>query len=180
MSPIKRLDEMASRCDVVVAGLGDCGHGSSCTFHDVFWLEERGVPVAYVDTPGRLHKVTRDGDVFVIDYFTLKYVVPEVRGPDPEKERAQMRKQFERQGIYRALRLAGCQPGDRVRLLDWEFELDELPAPEKEWLVGSDGIPDYPYLVTPPIGRLTEEQLRQRAAELLPRVLDALVEGGAD
>ncbi len=179
MSPRKRLDEIAGQCDAVVAGLGDCGHGSSCTFHDVFWLEEQGIPVAYVDTPGRLHKVTRDRGVFVVEYFTLKYVLADLMRADPEKRPALMRKQFERQGIYRALRLAGCRPGDRIRLLDWEFDLEELPGPAKSWLVSSNGIPDYPYIMTPAIGRLSEGAVAARARELLPRVLDALVEGDA-
>jgi hypothetical protein len=176
MSPQKRLDEIAGSCDAVVAGLGDCGHGSSCTFHDVFWLEEREIPVAYVDTPGRLHKVTRDGDVFVMEYFTLKYVVADLMKASPEKAAALRRKLFERQGIYRALRMAGCTVGDRVRLLDWEFALEELPDAEPQWLVGSDGIAGYPYIVTPAIGRLTEDGVRQRATELLPHVLERLVE----
>ena len=145
--------------------------------HDVFWLEEQGIPVAYVDTPGRLHKVTRDGPVFVMEYATLKYILPQVTDPDPDRRRAAMRKQFERQGIYRALRLAGAKVGDRVRLLDAEFTLDELPMPSKQWAPSSDGIPDYPYVLTSAIGRLEVEEVKERARELLPRVIDHLVGG---
>jgi hypothetical protein len=175
-SPARRLNEIKDACDAVVVGLGDCGHGSSCTLHDVYWLEEQAIPVAYVDTPGRTHKVWREGDVFVMEYLTLKYVLPAVTDPDANKRRAKIRKQFERQGIYRALRLAGARSGDRVRLLDEEFTLDELPAPPKTWVVSGEGIPDYPYIVTPAIGRLDAQGVKERASELLPSVIKQLLE----
>ena len=65
-----------------------------------------------------------------------------------------MRKQFERQGIYRALRLAGAKEGDRVRLLDFEFELDELPPAPKGWLPSSDGVDGYSYIEISRKGRI--------------------------
>ena len=105
----------------------------------MFWLEEEGIPVAYVDTPGRYHKVTREHGVFVVEYMTLKYVVPQIAAAPPGPQRAMMLKKFERQGIYRALRQARAKPGDRVRLLDFEFELEELPPAPKGWLPSSDG-----------------------------------------
>ena len=42
-SPRTRLEEIQRSCDAAVVGMGDCGHGSACTFHDVFWLEEHGI-----------------------------------------------------------------------------------------------------------------------------------------
>jgi len=169
------LQDVAANSDAVVVGLGDCGHGSSCTFHDVFWFEEQGIPVACVDTPGRTHNVRRDGDAFVVEYWTLKYVVRDYARTDPSKRPALLRKQLERQGVFRALRLAGARAGGRVRLLDEEIVLHELPPPPKDWLPRSDGIPNYPYIVTNAIGRLDEAQLAARAEELLPLVLDKLV-----
>jgi hypothetical protein len=143
-------------------------------FHDVYWLEEQGIPVACVDTPGRMHRVSREGGVFVMEYRTLKYVVADWKKAPPDDRPALVRKAFERQGIYRALRLAGAQPGDRVRLLDTEFVLEELPPPPKTWIAACEGIPDYEYIVTDGIGRLTEKRTRQRAEELLPSVVNAL------
>lgn len=168
------LQDMAANSDAVVVGLGDCGHGSSCTFHDVFWFEEQGIPVACVDTPGRTHNVRRDGDAFVVEYRTLKYVVRDYQRFDAGTRPAYLRKHLERQGIYRALRIAGARPGNRIRMLDEEIVLRDLPPPPKDWLPQSEGIPNYPYIVTDAIGRLDEPQLVARARELLPLVLDKL------
>lgn len=143
--------------------------------HDVYWLEEQGIPVAYVDTPGRVHKVSKDGDTFVMEYLTLKYIVRDILRAGAEKKPALIRKQFERQGIYRALRLAGAQPGDTVRLLDQEFTLDELPEPGKQWAPSAEGIREYEYIQTSAIGRLDAEEIKERARELAPRVVEALL-----
>jgi hypothetical protein len=174
-SPLKRLRELSDACDAVVAGLGDCGHGSSCTLHDVYWLEEVGIPVAYVDTPGRTHKVWKEGDVFGMEYFSLKYVVRNLAKASTESRPTLQRKLFEKQGIYRALRLAGAKRGDKVRLLDTEFELNELPEPPKDWIPSSEGIPNYPSILTKAIGRLDEDGVRERAKELLPQVIEQLI-----
>ena len=147
-----------------------------CSLHDVFWLEEQGIPVAYVDTPGRYHKVTRDDGVFVIEYMNLKYIVPQIAAAPPGPQQALMLKQFERQGIYRALRQAGARPGDRVRLLDFEFQLEELPPTPKGWLLGSNGILGYTYIETAPIGRLEADEVKTLATDLLPQVIDKLVQ----
>ena len=113
--------------------------------------------------------------MFVIEYMTLRYIVPQIAAAAPEPQRALMLKQFERQGIYRALRQAGAKPGDRVRLLDFEFELDELPPAPRGWLPSSDGIPGYAYIETAPIGRMEENEVKALAADLLPEVSKRLV-----
>jgi hypothetical protein len=59
----------------------------------------------------------------MMEYRTLKYVVADYRNTEPAKRPAVVRKQFAKQGIFRALRLAGARAGDRVRLLDTEFVL---------------------------------------------------------
>ena len=133
--------------------------------------------MAYVDTPGRVHKVWRERDVFVMEYATLRLIVPPIAAANPDQRRALTRKHFERQGIYRALRLAGAKHGDRVRMLDAEFTLDELPEPPKGWAASSEGITDYRYIVTPAIGRLDTDEVKERARELLPQVLDHLLAG---
>jgi len=173
----RRLEEVKAESDAVVAAIGDCGHGSSCTFHDVYWLEEQDLPVAYIDTPGRLHKVTRSGDVFVIEYATLKYVLPAIRKAPEQSRPAAIRKQFEKQGIYRALRQAGAQAGDRVRLMEQEFVLDEIPERPKNWLPESNGIDGYDYIEIPlrQLGRLDSEGVQALAKELLPDVVRKLV-----
>src|SRR5688572_11196481 len=66
------LDEIAEASDAVVMGIGDCHHGSAMNFTEVWELEARGVPVAYIDTPRRTPRITREGDTFVIDYFRLE------------------------------------------------------------------------------------------------------------
>jgi Obg family GTPase CgtA-like protein len=172
---LRQMTEIKETCDVVVAGLGDCGHGSSCTLHDVYWLEEQGIPVAYVDTPGRMHKVSREDGIFVVDYWTLKYVVRDYKKAALEERPAYLRKQLEKQGVYRALRVAGARPGDRVRLLDLEIEMEELPEPPRNWLPDAEGIRDYPVIVTDAVGRLSDAEIAQRAEELLPRVIETLV-----
>src|SRR5687768_536115 len=60
--------ELVEWADGVVATPGDCGHGSSVLRHDIFAIEAAGVPVAWVDTPGRMPKVTRRGRTFDIEY----------------------------------------------------------------------------------------------------------------
>jgi hypothetical protein len=95
---------------------------------------------------------------------------------------AMMRKQFERQGVYRALRQAGARAGDRVRLLDFEFELDDLPDAPKGWLPNSDGVKDYQYIEIPAgrLGRLEPDEVKALAADVLPRVIKKLVTASSE
>ena len=142
--------------------------------HDVFELEHRSIPVAYVDTPGRVPHIERHGSVFVVHYETNRFLL--IAGL-PGVPLAKKQRLFERQGIHRALRLAGAKPGDRVRVDDVEFALWEYPPPDPKKPPSSDGVADYPYIVTPPgrIGGWTPEQVRERARELAPRVAQALL-----
>ena len=91
---LKMLDEIATQSDAVLMGMGDCHHGSACSLTEVWELEQRGVPVAYVDTPRRVPRVEKDGDVFVIDYFMLEKRVPRWKRQGMEM----LRSQFELQG----------------------------------------------------------------------------------
>ena len=140
----------------------------------MFDLEYRGVPVAYVDTPGRVPHIERDGSVFVVHYETNRLLV--IAGA-PNVPLAKKQRLFERQGIHRALRLAGAQAGDRVRVDRVEFDLWEYPPPDPKKAPSSDGVADYPYIVTPAgrIGGWKPEQVKERARELAPRVAQALL-----
>ena len=88
-----------------------------------------------------------------------------------------MLKQFEKQGVYRALRQAGAKAGDRVRLLGVEFALEELPERSKNWLPESDGIKGYKYIEIPArqLGKMSEDNVEALAADLLPAVIKKLV-----
>ena len=142
--------------------------------HDVFELEQHGVPVAYVDTPGRVPHIERDGKVFVLRYQTNRFL--KIAGL-PAVPLAKKQRTFERAGIHRALRVAGAKPGDRVRVDEVEFELWDYPTPDTTRLPSSDGVRDYPYIEVPPgrIGAWTAEQVKDRAQDLVPHVVKALV-----
>ena len=142
--------------------------------HDVFELEQRGVPVAYIDTPGRVPHVERDGEVFVIDYATNRFLAVAAL---PQVPMAKKLRTFERMGIHRALRMAGAKPGDRVRVDNVEFDLWDYPPPISKRLPLSDGVRDYPYIQVAEgrIGAWTPEQVSEWAPDLVPRVVKALV-----
>jgi hypothetical protein len=46
----EQLDDMASKCDVVLTGLGDCGSCSACSLHVAIDFERRGVPTVAICT----------------------------------------------------------------------------------------------------------------------------------
>jgi hypothetical protein len=48
--PDDEAAQLASRCDVVVAGLGDCGACSSCSVHDAVKIEIAGTPATVLIT----------------------------------------------------------------------------------------------------------------------------------
>ena len=170
-SPLEMLDEIAAESDAVLMGIGDCHHGSACSLTEVWELEQRGVPVAYVDTPRRAPRIEKDGDVFVIDYFMLEKRVPRWKRQGMEKLRAQ----FELQGINRSLRLAGAMPGDRIRVDEVEFVLWDYP--NATWMSsdGTDGILHYDYVLTEPLSTTHPNENIARAEELMPRVVEALL-----
>ena len=129
------------------------------------------MPVAYVDTEGRIPQVQRRKGVFEIEYAASRMMLRDARRL-PESARPTLEKTFEKFGFHRALRLAGARPGDRVRVGALEFELWDYPKPK---LAGtSDGIRGYRYIETPPFGKLDAASLEERARELAPRVIDAL------
>ena len=165
------IDEIVAECDAVIMGIGDCHMGSACSLTNVWELEERGVPVAYVDTPRRVPRVERDGEVFVIDYFALERRVPRWKREGVEK----LRGAFELQGINRALRLAGARPGARIRVDKVEFDL--WAYPDATWMSseGTDGVADYQYLLTEPLSRNDPMSNAARAEELVPRVVEAVL-----
>ena len=134
-------------------------------------LEQRGVPVAYVDTPRRVPRVEKDGDVFVIDYFMLEKRVPRWKRQGMET----LRGQFELQGINRSLRLAGAKPGDRIRVDKAEFDLWEYP--DATWMSsdGTAGILHYDYVLIEPLSTTNPDANVARAEELMPRVVEALL-----
>ena len=168
---LKMLDEIATQSDAVLMGMGDCHHGSACSLTEVWELEQRGVPVAYVDTPRRVPRVEKDGDVFVIDYFMLEKRVPRWKRQGMDM----LRGQFELQGINRSLRLAGARPGDRIRVDKAEFDLWEYP--DATWMSsdGTDGILHYDYVLIEPLSTTNPDANVARAEELMPRVVEALL-----
>ena len=168
---LKMLDEIATQSDAVLMGMGDCHHGSACSLTEVWELEQRGVPVAYVDTPRRVPRIEKDGDVFVIDYFMLEQRVPRWKRQGMEM----LRGQFELQGINRSLRLAGAKPGDRIRVDKAEFDLWEYP--DATWMSsdGTAGILHYDYVLIEPLSTTNPDANVARAEELMPRVVEALL-----
>jgi hypothetical protein len=165
------MGEILSECDALVVGPSDCGHGSSCSLHDIFELEARGIPVAWIDTPGRVPKVERVGRVYIIDYatnFMIERVVDQ-HGIRP----ASLARTFEKFGFHRALRVAGAKPGDRVRVGKAEFELWPYPPPKLEG--STDGVLGYPYIVLEKFRRASATELRASAHRLSAQVIQALV-----
>jgi hypothetical protein len=47
---VEQLDDLASKCDVVLSGLGDCGSCSACSLHVAIDFERRGVPAVAICT----------------------------------------------------------------------------------------------------------------------------------
>jgi Obg family GTPase CgtA-like protein len=168
----KELDEIAAGCDVVVMGIGDCRNGSASRLTDVFELERRGVPVAYIDTPCRIPRVSRANGVYVVEYAYLERWAKRWR-PSRAEDRGRLEQEFQNQGLARALRQAGCRPGDRVNLAGREFEVwDRLLDGETDY---SDGIKDYEYVVTEPLDKNDPDEIVRRASKLTPRVVAMLV-----
>ena len=168
----KTMREILSGCDALVVGPSDCGHGSACSLRDIFELEVQGIPVAWIDTPGRVPKLTRVArGVYTIDYAT-NFMIE--RGAERHGVRpAALVRTFEKFGFHRALRVAGAKPGDRVRIGAVEIEL--WPYPPRELEVSTDGVLDYPYLVLESFRRASAAELRASARRLGPQVIEALL-----
>jgi len=66
--------------------------------------------------------VHKEGDTFVVDAPELERIVARVDVSSPEVRR-QIRRQFNRLGVSKALEKAGVKPGDKVRCgsLEWEW-----------------------------------------------------------
>ena len=66
--------------------------------------------------------VHKEGDTFVVDSPELERIVAKTDVSNPEV-RGQIRRQFARLGVNRALEKAGVKPGDKVRCgnLEWEW-----------------------------------------------------------
>ena len=140
--------------------------------HDVFEFEALGLPVAYVDTPGRMPRVSRRKGVFVIEYAAARMMERTADRVPSAAHRAVFAKGFEKFGFHRALRLAGAHTGDRIRVGKLELDLWEYPDPILKGT--TDGIRNYHYIETPPFARLSPAELHERARELAPHVIDAL------
>src|SRR5262245_24345391 len=169
-SPLTRgaRAEILGWADGAVAAPGDCGHGSSVLRHDIFTLEAAGCPVAWVDTPGRMPRVTRRGRTFGIDYAAARSLVADVGragGIGSTEGRAVAIETFEKFGLHRALRLAGARAGDTVRVRGLEATLWDYPPPR---LAGWDGVADYPYVEIPALRGQDPDDLRRRARAAVP------------
>jgi hypothetical protein len=167
----RAMGEILSGCDALVVGPSDCGHGSSCSLHDIFELESRGIPVAWIDTPGRVPKIARVRGAYVIEYATNFMIERAVEqyGVRP----GSLARAFEKFGFHRALRVAGAKPGDRVRVGKVDFELWPYPPPKLEG--STDGVLGYPYIVLEKFRRASATELRTSARRLSPEVIQALL-----
>ena len=138
----------------------------------MFEFEAKGLPVAYVDTPGRVPLVRRRSGVYVIEYAAGRMLRQPPQQVPSSAYPVLFAKGFEQFGFHRALRLAGARPGDRVRVGELELELWEYPEPKLKGT--TDGIRNYAYIETPPFSRLSPAELGERARALAPRVIEAL------
>ena len=131
--------------------------------------------MAYVDTEGRVPIVTREGDLFRIEYAAARYAIADSQRAPPEsaERRRGLVKRFEKFGFHRALRLAGARPGDRVRVGALEVELWEYPEPHLP--VETDGIAGYEYVVARPIGRRSNTDLEAEARRVAPLLVAKLL-----
>jgi hypothetical protein len=165
------MGEILAECDALVVGPSDCGHGSSCSLHDIFELESRGIPVAWIDTPGRVPKIARVGRAYSIEYATNFRIeqAADQRGIQP----ASLARAFEKFGFHRALRAAGAKPGDQVRVGKVQVELWPYPPPKLE--ASTDGVVGYPYIVLEKFRRASASELRTSARRLSPQVIQALL-----
>jgi hypothetical protein len=174
-SPLTRTarGEILGWADGAVAAPGDCGHGSSVLRHDIFTLEVAGCPVAWVDTPGRMPRVTGRGRTFEIEYAATRYLAADVEragGIDSPGGRAVAVETFEKFGLHRALRLAGraratpSGPGPGGTL--WDY------PPRR--LAGWDGVADYPYVEIPALRGQDLDDLRRQARETVPALATLL------
>jgi hypothetical protein len=153
----KMRREIAAWADGVVACPGDCAHGSSVLRFDIFSLEAEGVPVAWIDTPGRMPVVKRNGRVFEIDYNIPGGRREPVQRIESAARRALAAETFEKWGLHRALRLAGAKAGDTVRVSGLEAELWDYPP---KLLDGWDGPAEFAYVEIPSLRRTPDDVLR--------------------
>lgn len=167
----KATREILAECDALVVGPSDCGHGSSCSLHDIFELESQGIPVAWIDTPGRVPKIERVDGVYTIDYATNFMI--ERAADRLGTGAAVLARGFEKFGFHRALRAAGARPGARVRVGKVELKLWPYPPPELEGT--SDGVLGYPCIVLESFRGASAADLRASARRLSPQVIQALL-----
>lgn len=177
-SPYKPLaprvvSQIAAQARAVVAGPGDCGHGSACSLLDALQLESAGLPVAWVDTPSRVPHVERRRGRYVIEYAGNRWIDRPGADRDPSKPavRERMRKTFEKFGFHRALRLAGARAGDTVVVGSLELELWDYPDVSYPHI--PDGIRDYAYIALEQSARRTDPE------PLVPKVRKRLGPGRA-
>ena len=144
--------------------------------HDAFEFEAAGLPIAWVDTPGRMPRVRQRDGVYRIDYGA-NFMLQRHGDPSTAAGRKRLQTVFEKFGLHRALRLAGAVPGDRVKTgaflkalekASLEFELWEYPEPRLK--ASGAGIRDYGYVTTPAFARLDAAGLGRLAVELAPKV----------
>lgn len=144
----KLVDEVAKEFGAVVLGVTDCAISNARSLRDALELEH--------------------------DWALRALLAP-----------APNHALLERMGIHRALRLAGCKNGARVtiggREVRWRYPGEKpedrlLPGGMGSWNSHADGIRLYPVVRTPsPVKRLTGKQAADRARDLTPAVLRAIL-----
>jgi hypothetical protein len=157
---------------------GDCGHGAACSLLDALQLEARGIPVAWLDTAGRVPRVRRRMGRFLIEYAANKRLEAHAAGRDLHGTALQERllAGFERFGFHRALRVAGARPGAAVEVGSLKIELWDYP--EVSYPKIPDGIPDYPYVEISPVARLSQADLEREALRVAPLIRTRLERSG--
>ena len=134
-----------------------------------------GIPVAWIDTAGRVPKIQRRKGIFEIQYAANFRIERDMGGTrsDSRAGRTRLMKHFEKFGYHRALKLAGAKPGDRVKAGTLDVELCDFPEPTHP--ASCDGIRDYPCIGIPTaVTRLPQTRLRELAQWAGPRVSRAL------
>lgn len=85
-------------------------------------FEEEEIAVA--DRYEKGFKISRDGDVYVVEGGTVEYILDTTNADDEESMR-RFQQYLIREGIINALREAGARENSTVRMGEWEFDFVE-------------------------------------------------------
>ena len=171
------VDRLSAEFDAIVYGVVDCCSAASCSVRDALELELRGVPVALIVATGRVVQVARRRGVFHLTHGFAEKIYSAFESP-------WARRQMCKFGYHRALRMAGCRAGSRVRLpggtVSWSYpsedeELSCMPAGFGNWSSKLDGVRNFEHVeVDSPRSRMTNLEIEASMEHILPRVISIL------